>query len=228
MDFDSLAKYLSQYYKKIGDASASTPDWQDIKNKVRQAYDAGSLSQEQYKDLNAKTTFHFKNQGKAYENLQDLPDMVKSKVNIPSELRKASPLAEEASEAGGIISRIPKAGKMLAMLGPLAKTLAIGGGMMGIMGAGQKAMAGDLKGAGLDAADTASNFVPGVGEAKMALGSEGLGKGSDDVSNLKPADMTPYLVNDTKRENPVRYEDMQNEISNNPVLDPLKKKLGVK
>jgi len=186
MDFDNLTKNLQNYYDKLKTSSASVSDWTDMKNKIRQAYDAGTLNPEQYSELNKKTTFHFKNQGRAFEDLKDLPEMVRAKsvANAASESKGLSNVLKEGSRVG----------KLATTLAPLAKALAIGGTIAGAMGAGQKAMAGDLPGAALDATDTATDLVPGVGEAKMALRTEGLGAGSDNTSNVKPFDLSPYAV----------------------------------
>ena len=58
--------------------------------------------------------------------------------------------------------------KKLAMALPILKAAGIGALGMSAVGVGQKALAGDIEGAGVDAADTGSYFVPGLGEARMA------------------------------------------------------------
>ena len=244
MEFDKLYSKLGDFMTKTKDSLAKTPDWTEVKNSIKQAYDAGNLTQEQYQDLNKKTTFYFKNQGRATDNLQDLVPMAKEKMakagntvsEVANDLPKATALADEASQAGGFASRVGgKVGKLATTFAPLAKALAIGGGALGMLGAGQKAMAGDLTGAGVDAADTATNFIPGVGEAKMALNTPGAGAGSANIQNQKPFDFSPYQtkpeINDSKMDSKVLSpsEDQPIDATQSPTrkadLDALMQKL---
>lgn len=231
MEFDKLFSKLGDFMAKTKDSAAKTPDWTEVKNSIKQAYDAGNLTQEQYQDLNKKTTFYFKNQGRATDNLQDLIPMAKEKMakagntvsEVANDLPKATALADEASQAGGFASRIGgKVGKMATMLGPLAKALAIGGGALGMMGAGQKAMAGDLTGGAVQGVDTITNFVPGLGQAKMLAEAAGLrntaNAGSTDTQNQKPYDFSKYSAEEKPSSPDQTNNSMLNKSQNGSIV----------
>lgn len=65
--------------------------------------------------------------------------------------------------------------KKLAMVAPLLKATGIGAIGASAVGIGNKAMAGDFKGAAGDTADLATDLTPIVGEAKLALSPTELG-----------------------------------------------------
>jgi hypothetical protein len=102
------------------------------------------------------------------------------------------------------LQKLLKNGKLAAgYLGPLLKGLGVAGTAMGAMGVGQKAMAGDLTGAGAEAAEM---ILPE--EIKM----EGLGRGSADTAGLKP-----YVQPEEER---IKAEEFRAKL--------LKDKLGIK
>jgi hypothetical protein len=71
------------------------------------------------------------------------------------------------------LQKLLRNGKLgLGAILPAVGALGIGAAALGM---GNKAMAGDFKGAAGDAADLATDFVPGVGEAKMAITPSELG-----------------------------------------------------
>lgn len=125
-------------------------------------------------------------------------------THVPSGLQNAmmakemvgdvSALKSGAGNASTLVSRFPKLKAMLALAGPAALGLTA-------FGAGQKAMAGDIPGAGMDVADAATDYIPGVGEAKMALSSPELGKGSDEVKDKEQFDFAPYKTEQAEPEN---------------------------
>ena len=65
-----------------------------------------------------------------------------------------------------------------AVAGPIAKGLGLAGAGLAAASIGNKAMAGDYKGAAVDTADLGTDFMPVVSEAKMALSPSEIG--SDD------------------------------------------------
>jgi hypothetical protein len=172
MDRNELMKQLSNYGGIVKDSSAKTSDFVDIKNKIRAAYDAGNIDKEMMKQLGDKASGAFKNIGRTAD-LIDLPSKILEKGGSVGGLEGIKNSLGEV--AGGVIkggSKFGKLAKMLAMAGPAAAGLSA-------LSIGNKAMAGDIPGAGMEAADLATDYLPGVGTAKMALNPSELGKGSD-------------------------------------------------
>lgn len=208
MKRDELSKHLNEYAKKVTTGAADTSHFNDIKNKIRQAYDAGNLDKEAMVELGKKASFNFKNMGKT-PILQDL---------VPKILEKGGTVGKFEEAADPILGKVvKKAGKGLKSFGPLLGMLGAGAAAAGI---GNKAMAGDLGGAGMDAADLATDYVPGLSQAKMALQSDELGKGSDVVGQQPSFDFSPYrtnkAVNDSKP-NTANMEHFQNKpLENKP------------
>lgn len=117
------------------------------------------------------------------------------------ELRNKSIVDKINAEVGtpnSIIKDSGKGLKSLAMFAPILKALSMGALGMGALGAGQKAMAGDLTGASADVADVATDYIPGIAQAKMALSPTSVGEGSDVV----PKDVQPYDFSQNKVESP--------------------------
>jgi hypothetical protein len=83
-------------------------------------------------------------------------------------------------------------GQPLRVVAPLLKATGIGALAASAAGIGNKAMAGDFKGATKEAIDLGTDFIPGVGEAKMALTPSELGEDQDQVKNREPYDFSPY------------------------------------
>lgn len=86
-------------------------------------------------------------------------------------------ITDSIFERGGL-QRLLKGGKLGLVL-PVLKAAGVAAIGHQVLGIGNKAMAGDLGPAGMEAADLATNFIPGIGEAKDALASEELGAGED-------------------------------------------------
>lgn len=183
MKRDELLGHLSDYAKKVNTSNADVSHFKDIKNKIRQAYDAGNLDKETMVDLGKKASHNFKNMGKT-PVLQDL---------VPKIIEKGGSVGKFEKAAEPMLGKvIKKAGSGLKSFGPLLSMLGAGAAAAGI---GNKAMAGDLGGAGMDAADLATDYVPGIAQAKMALQSDELGKGSDVVGEKPSFDFSPYRTN---------------------------------
>lgn len=229
MTKEQLLQNLSEYAKKVNTGIANTADHSAVKNAIQDAYNAGSISQELKSELGKKATFSFKNIA-ASKGLTDLPSKVVEKGGSVSRFAKESApafgkVAHTAEELGGVGKKMRSFGPLLGMLGAGAMA----------MGAGQKAMAGDIPGAAGDAADLATDYIPGVGQAKLALASAPLGEHSDEVKGEKPFDFSSYktpkpenfqeipnnAISNTSidKPNPTRYADLLNQIA-------LKKKKG--
>jgi hypothetical protein len=235
MKKEELLTHLSDYAKNINTGEADANHLKDIKNKIQDAYNAGSIDKELKGELGKKASFSFKNMFRS-------PTASKTIERIAEKGGTVGKFAEEAAPVFGNVAHTAeevasKAGNKLKGFGPLLGML--GAGAMAF-GAGNKAMAGDLPGAAGDVADLATDYIPGVGQAKMALGSSPLGEGSDKVVNKKPFDFTPYAepvanpaVNDSSiaKPNPTRYADLMNQIggagSPDSLKEALKKKQGL-
>jgi hypothetical protein len=132
MKRDELSKHLNEYAKKVTTGAADTSHFNDIKNKIRQAYDAGNLDKETMSELGKKASFNFKNMGKT-PILQDL---------VPKILEKGGTVGKFEEAAEPMLGKVvKKAGKGLKSFGPLLGMLGAGAAAAGI---GNKAMAGDL------------------------------------------------------------------------------------
>jgi hypothetical protein len=199
MDQNELKKHLSQYATKIKSGQASTTDFSDIKNKIRASYDAGHLDKEAMTDLGKAASHNFKNRFSS-KGLSDLPNKIVEKGGMIGKL-------EEAAEPviGKVVRSAKEAGKKVRSFGPLLGMLGAGAAAMGV---GNKAMAGDLGGAGMDAADLATDYVPGLSQAKMALQSDEVGKGSDQVQGKEAFDFTPY-----KTEKKLKFGNLRNKLA---------------
>lgn len=110
--------------------------------------------------------------------------------NTLTKVAKLNPAVEELAPLAQTAEKAVEKSGMLSKLGKLAKYLGLAGVASGVVGIGNKAMAGDLAGAGLDAADLGSNILleptNPIGIIKQALQSEGLGRGSADTTGLEP------------------------------------------
>jgi hypothetical protein len=85
--------------------------------------------------------------------------------------------------------------------------LGLGATALTAMGILNKANAGEIKEAAVDTADLATDYVPVVNQLKMALRSEGLGKGNDDVTGLEP--FVQEGVDQTPRNERATYEELK-------------------
>lgn len=170
-------------------------------------------------------------EGGKLKNAKLLESMIPPKTN-----GFASRLANEVSDD---ISKVGKAtteeGGFLKNLkgnkgfGRVLPALGMGAAGLAALSIGSKAFAGDFGGAGLEAADLATDYVPGVGTAKMALRPSELGnaelpedemearnvynsqvrrsKGMDPVNN--PSNEMPQLAPEDR----VKYEDLKRQFS---------------
>jgi len=178
------------------------------------------------------------------ESLGSVMDQIRSRgvgtQNIANEIKSATPGMSALSgrtstleKVGNIADSIPRptttslerlntpksAGKFSKTL----KALGILGPALGAMAIGDKAMAGDFGGAGIEAADMATDYIPVVGEVKQAIEPEMMGN-----SELPPDIMAERaLYNEQARagkgrepavlptdlEEPVRYSDMEDQIT---------------
>jgi hypothetical protein len=239
MKREELLQFLSDYAKKVNTGEASTKDFTDIKNKIRQSYDAGHLDKETMAELGKKASHNFKNMGKTPE-LQKLVPKILEKGGTVGKLDKAIP-----ESTGGVFKTAGEAAKKAGrglksfapLLGMLGKALPIAGAGAAAMGLGNKAMAGDFAGAGLDAADLAADVALSptnpVGIAKTigeaTLTSPDAGEGSDIIpKGAKPFDFSAFRtagnppqakqnpeVNDASiaKPNPTRYSDLMKLMS---------------
>lgn len=117
-----------------------------------------------------------------------------NKVTIPSEVSANTPGTRFFEQPKELRRAEESAGKsgLLNKFGKLAKVLGIAGAVSTALNAGNKAMAGDIPGAGLDVADLATDQLPGIAQAKMALQSSPVGEGSDVTQNKDQFDFSPY------------------------------------
>lgn len=86
--------------------------------------------------------------------------------------------------------------KKLAMALPLIKAAGVGALGYQALGIGQKAMAGDVGEASMDAADMTTDFIPGVGEAKMAISPTQIGN----------AELPPEVMEERERFNKTKQK----------------------
>lgn len=107
-----------------------------------------------------------------------VPKVMEEVSQVAPELKQA----ENAAEHSGILNKLGTAGKVLGV-GALAANLA---------GIGRDAMAGEIGKAGAGALDTATDYIPGINTAKMALGSQSAGEGSDRPENFRQVDWSKY------------------------------------
>jgi hypothetical protein len=164
---------------------------------LRDLYAKGQISEDMFKDNVAKLQTLSQDMRPAMSEragtLSDLFSKVKDKggdvVNIADTVKVAEPgmagingrtalldsvgeIARDESKAAGsslgrLNGRFGKTLKALGILGPAAAALSIG----------DKAMAGEYGKAGLEAADTATDYVPVIGEVKQAIRPTDIGNG---------------------------------------------------
>lgn len=181
MDRNELLKHLSEYGSAVNSGGAKTSHFTDIKNKIRAAYDAGNIDKDLMKQLSDKVSGAFKNMGRSLE-LENLPGKVIQKggtvgavegmksrfpslVDTMSGVKKAGAAIKEDLPKGSALSLVKNSSgfaKALPMLGLGATALAG-------LGIANKLQAGEIEGAGIDAADIATDYAPVVGQVKMAI-----------------------------------------------------------
>lgn len=86
-------------------------------------------------------------------------------------------------------------GKKLSTLMPLLKATGVGAMGLAAAGIGNKAMAGDFGGAGLEAADMVTDHVPGIGQIKDAIRPTELGAEPTDPVSMKGSVFENDVVN---------------------------------
>lgn len=147
-------------------------------------------------------------------------------ANINKKLGAVGDVAKDVSEEAGLLKGQKGFAKMLPMLG-------LGAAGLAGLSIAQKAAAGELGQAGLESADLATDYIPGLGQAKMALRPSELGSGE-----LPPEEMEARRIYNEARkagqtgtpsleqpllapENRATYDEMKKRINFN-VLNRLK------
>lgn len=176
-------------------------------------------------------------------SLSSVMDEIRSRgvatQNIADEVKSATPGMASLGgrravleSVGDIAESIPKPTttslerlnmpKSTGRFGKTLKALGILGPAAAAMSMSDKAMAGDFGGAAMEGADLATDYIPGVGQVKEAIRPEDLGN-----SELPSEEMAARrLFNESRKakgaapaaeieglEDPVRYSDMENEIT---------------
>lgn len=103
--------------------------------------------------------------------------------NLDQKMGIVDDVADDAAKLAGESSILKNAKGFAKGVLP---AIGLGGAALAAMGIMNKAQAGELKDAAVDTADLATDYIPVVNELKMALKSEGLGKGSDNIEGLQP------------------------------------------
>ena len=186
MGYDELKQKLKEYSEKLTNGTATVKDYTEVKNHINTAHGAGTISNELKKDLGSTAKHGWLNKDAA-KLLKDVPEKIVEKGGTAAKFVEA-----EAPVLGKVVNNISESGglkKGLKSFAPLLGMLGTGAMAMGI---GNKAMAGDLPGAAADTADLATDYIPGVSQAKMALQSDELGKGSDEIKGKEQFDFSPF------------------------------------
>jgi hypothetical protein len=137
---------------------------------------------------------------KAADTLSDVVDQMQQKSNLSNVVKKAEGFDPRinANVRGGKLDMIKKAmqeaGDVEHAVAPemgmlknnrgfakLLPMLGMGGAALAATSMFNKANAGDIPGAALEGADLATDYIPGVSTAKMALQSDGLNEGEDQL-----------------------------------------------
>lgn len=177
------------------------------------------------------------------ESLGSVMDQIRSRgvgvQNVADEIKSATPGTSALSgkraileSVGDIAESIPKPTttslerlnmpKSTGRFGKTLKALGILGPAAAAMSISDKAMAGDFGGAAMEGVDLATDYLPGVGQVKEAIRPEELAN-----SELPSEEMNARrLFNESRKakgappaqaveglEEPVRYSDMQQQIS---------------
>jgi hypothetical protein len=188
MKKEDLQQKLADFASKIKEGTANSTDLSAMKNFIQDAYNSESIPKDLKGELGKKASYAFNNRFSS-KGLSDLTSKIAEKGGTVAKFEKAvepaiGKVARTAGELGGM-------GKKMRSFGPLLGMLGAGAAAMGV---GNKAMAGDIGGAGMDAADLATDYIPGISQAKMALQSDPLGQGSDEVAKKEQFDFTPFKV----------------------------------
>lgn len=139
---------------------------------------------------------------------------------------KNTGIEDVPSQSKGLLSG--KMGKTLKALGILAPGIAA-------MGIGEKAMAGDLGGAGVDAADLATDYIPGVGQVKDAIRPEEMGNSELPFEEMEARRIFNEEARKGKMGEPTRHPSFKNEelstkeqpVSEKELSEEIRKKFNV-
>lgn len=78
LGFDEFFHALAHFFRRCENEIATVENWQEIRKKLMQCFEAKELSKEEVNSINDKITFYFKNQGRAL-SLSELLDKIKDK-----------------------------------------------------------------------------------------------------------------------------------------------------
>jgi len=188
VDTKELMTHLADYSSKVGSGGAKTADFMEVKNRIRDAYDAGSIDKDLYKQLSDKASGSFKNMGRA--PIDVLPEKILEKGGsvLPAEGMTSrfsgtmGKLEKPAQDFGKVVLKdAPKSAEALKLLkgsggfAHLMPQVGLGALAAGSLGVAKKLQDQDFGGAAVEAADAGSYLVPGLGEARM-LGDVSMGE----------------------------------------------------
>lgn len=78
LGFDEFFHALANFCRRCENEIATVENWQEIRRKLLQCFEAKELTKEEMNTINDKITFYFKNQGRAF-SLSELIDKIKTK-----------------------------------------------------------------------------------------------------------------------------------------------------
>ena len=228
MDRNELFGHLKEYGSTVNSGNATTQHFIDIKNKIREAYDAGSIDKNTMKQLGETASGVFKNMGKA-KTIQGIPEKIVQKGGLAGQVEGMKSIRfpsvtnalESASNAGKIINE-DLAGSKGAM--GILPALGLGAAALGSLGIAKKVQTGDYGNAALDATDLATDFIPGVGIAKMILKPSEVGAADlpDDIMKEKEAFNATHKADLPKEIPDSQFSDSEKNIEDNKKQSPFK------
>lgn len=192
---DSLNRIVNEIYPefkdpnlRIGKENSYTPSTggilvndkhnQDINKMISNSlhegghkYDTEILKKLDSKELDSKTLDKFI---KSNFNNKDIDPTELYEIYAKGHHAEIPKLREGSYGFGGLKSLL-KNGTFKSIIGPLAKATGIGAMGLAAAGIGNKAMAGDFRGATGDALDLGTDMLPVVGEVKMAINPSEMG-----------------------------------------------------
>lgn len=178
MEQSALQKLMAEYAAKIKSGGATIKDFTDMKNAIRNTYDAGNLDKESMVEMGKKATFAFKNKD-ATKNLADLSDTI---------IEKGGSVMKDFTKADdGVLSKVTDiasgAGKKMRSFAPLMSALGKGIPLAGTI-------------AGLASGDVFAADPTGL------LQTDEVGKGSDVVGEKPSFDFSEYRTNKAVNDSP--------------------------
>jgi hypothetical protein len=140
-----LVETLNGYYDKTRTGKSTGLDYQQATNALRESYDKSHLGQEAKTDIAKKLKYYAQNAGRSLTN--DGPSVIGA-----------------IKESGGFAKKLGQSGfaKLLPMLG-------MGAVAAGVATIANKVKDGNFGEAASDAADMATDYIPGIGMAKTLL-----------------------------------------------------------